>query len=75
MPFEEQIKYIQKGLFSILGEGVQGIFSVEEMNFMITGQEDIDLKDLRENIIYKGEYNENHPLIKMFWEKLLLLHK
>ena len=30
MPFEEQIKYIQKGLFSILGEGVQGIFSVEE---------------------------------------------
>ena len=75
MPFEEQIKYIQKGLFSILGEGVQGIFSVEEMNFMITGQEDIDLKDLRENIIYKGEYNENHPLIKMFWEKLLSWNK
>ena len=75
MPFEEQIKYIQKGLFSILGEGVQGIFSVEEMNFMITGQENIDLKDLRENIIYKGEYNENHPLIKMFWEKLLSWNK
>ena len=75
MPFEEQIKYIQKGLFSILGEGVQGIFSVEEMNFMITGQEDIDLNDLRENIIYKGEYNENHPLIKLFWEKLLSWNK
>ena len=75
MPYEEQIKYIQKGLFSILGEGVQGIFSVEEMNFMITGQEDIDLKDLRENIVYKGEYNENHPVIKMFWEKLITLNK
>ena len=75
MPYEEQIKYIQKGLYSILGEGVQGVFSVEEMNFFITGQEDIDLNDLRENIIYKGEYNENHPLIKLFWEKLYSLNK
>ena len=75
MPFEEQIKYIQKGLFSILGEGVQGVFTVEEMNFFITGQEDIDLKDLRENIIYKGEYNDNHPVIKLFWEKIYSLNK
>ena len=75
MPYEEQIKYIQKGLFSILGEGVHDVFSVEEMNFMITGQDEIDLRDLRENIVYKGEYNENHPIIKMFWEKILSLNK
>ena len=75
MPYEEQIKYIQKGLFQILGEGVQGVFTVEEMNFMLTGQEDIDLRDLKENIVYKGEYNENHPVIKMFWEKLVTLKK
>ena len=75
MPYEEQIKCIQKGLFSILGAGVHDIFSVEEMNFLITGQEDIDLRDLKENIIYKGEYNENHPVIKMFWEKLTNLNK
>ena len=75
MPYEEQIKYIQKGLFSILGDGIQGVFTEEEMNFMISGQDDIDLRDLRENIIYKGEYNENHPVIKMFWEKLVTLNK
>ncbi len=75
MPYEEQIKYIQKGLFSILGEGIQGVFTEEEMNFIISGQDDIDLRDLRENIIYKGEYNENHPVIKMFWEKLVTLNK
>ena len=75
MPYEEQIKYIQKGLFSILGEGIQGVFTEEEMNFIISGQDDIDLRDLRENIIYKGEYNENHPVIKMLWEKLVTLNK
>ena len=75
MPYEEQIKYIQKGLYSILGDGIQGVFTAEEMNFMLSGQEDIDLRDLKENIIYKGEYNENHPIIKMFWEKLVTLNK
>ena len=75
MPYEEQIKYIQKGLFSILGDGIQGVFTEEEMNFMISGQDDIDLRDLKENVIYKGEYNENHPVIKMFWEKLVTLNK
>jgi hypothetical protein len=75
MPYEEQIRYIQKGLSSILGDGLQGVFTEEEMNFIITGQDDIDLRDLKENIIYKGEYNDNHPVIKMFWEKLLTLDK
>ena len=75
MPYEEQIKYIQKGLFSILGDGIQGVFTEEEMNFIISGQDDIDLRDLKENIIYKGEYNENHPVIKMLWEKLVTLNK
>ena len=75
MPYEEQIKYIQKGLFSILGDGIQGVFTEEEMNFIISGQDDIDLRDLKENVIYKGEYNENHPMIKMFWEKLITLNK
>ena len=75
MPYEEQIKYIQKGLYSILGEDIQDIFTVEEMNFFITGQEYIDLRDLKENIIYKGEYNENHPVIQMFWEKLVTMNE
>ena len=75
MPYEEQIKYIRKGLLKILGEEVQGVFTVEEMNFMLTGQENIDLNDLKENIIYKGEFNESHPVIKMFWEKIFTLNK
>ena len=75
MPYDEQIKYTQKGLFSLLEQDVRGIFSVEELNFLITGQENIDLNDWKENTIYKGAYNPNHPVIKMFWDKIGTLQK
>ena len=74
-PYEEQIKYTQKGLFLISSPEVQGVFSVEELNFLLSGQDDIDLKDWKENTIYKGNYNENHPMIKLFWEKISTMKK
>lgn len=67
-PYEEQINQIRKGVESLLGEEIKGIFSIEELNFMISGQQKIDIKDWQENTIYKGEYNKNHPVIKIFWE-------
>ena len=74
-PYEEQMQYIRKGLFSLIGAEVQGVFSVEELNFLLSGLDDIDLNDWKENTIYKGGYNENHPIIKLFWEKLSTLKK
>ena len=75
-PYEEQIKYSQKGLLPLLSKEIQGgVFSVEELNFLISGQENIDLNDWKENTVYKGCYNANHPIIKMFWEKLGSLQK
>ena len=74
-PYEEQIIYSQKGLYSLIGQEVQGIFSVEELNFLITGQDDIDLNDWKENTIYKGIYNEYHPMIILFWQKLSSMNK
>ena len=69
------MQYIRKGLFSLIGAEVQGVFSVEELNFLLSGLDDIDLNDWKENTIYKGGYNENHPIIKLFWEKLSTLKK
>ena len=74
-PYEEQIKYTQKGLFSLVGKEVQGVFSVEELNFLLSGQDEIDLNDWKENTIYKGNYNQNHPMIRMFWDKLSSMKK
>ena len=42
---------------------------------MLSGQDDIDLNDWKENTIYKGGYNENHPLIRMFWEIISKMNK
>ena len=75
MPYEEQIKYTQKGLLSLMGQEVRGVFSVEEINFLLSGQDDIDLNDWKENTIYKGNYNQNHPTIIMFWDKLSRMKK
>ena len=59
MPYEEQIKNTQKGLLSLMGPEVRGVFSVEEINFLLSGQDNIDLNDWKENTIYKGNYNQN----------------
>lgn len=74
-PYEEQIKYTQKGLFSLIGQEPQGIFSDEELKFLLSGQDEIDINDWMENTIYKGEFNQNHPIIKLFWEKIRSLNK
>ena len=69
-PYEEQIKYLHSGVFPILDDNLKGIFSTDELNFLLHGQNKIDLNDWKENTDYKGDYNENHQVIKMFWNKM-----
>ena len=69
-PYEEQIKYLHKGITPILDNNLKGIFSIDELNFLFRGQSEIDIKDWQENTIYKGDYNEEHKVIKMFWDKI-----
>ena len=74
-PYEEHIKYCQMGLKSIFKTSIEGIFDVEEIKFLLSGLDYIDLNDWKENTIYKGCYNANHPVIKMFWQKLESMKK
>ena len=74
-PYEEQIKYCQMGLKSIFKTSIEGIFDVEELKFLLSGLDYIDLNDWKENTIYKGCYNANHPVIKLFWQKLESMKK
>ena len=43
------------------------IFSLEEFDFLISGQNQIDLDDWRINTIYKGIYWESHKVAKYFY--------
>jgi hypothetical protein len=74
-PYEEHIQYLHKGIYSIFEKDLEGIFSVEELLFLLSGQDNIDLNDWQENTIYKGCYNPNHPVIIMFWNKIKSLNK
>ena len=73
-PYEEQIKYLNLGIFPILDDNLKGIFSIDELNFLFHGQSEIDINDWKENTEYKGDYNENHKVIKMFWDKIKTLN-
>lgn len=74
-PYEEQIRHCQKGLKSIFKTSIEGIFSLEELKFLISGLDYIDFNDWKENTIYKGCYNANHPVIKLFWQKIESMNK
>ena len=62
-------------MFIILEDKLSNIFTIDEFNFMLSGQNEIDIKDWKENTIYKGNFNENHPIIKLFWECIENLNK
>ena len=59
----------------MLDDELRNIFSIEEFNFILCGQNEINKKDLKENTIYKGDFNENHKVIKLFWECIESLNK
>ena len=80
---KEELISFKDGFISVIPINFINIFSIEEFNFVLSGQKIINLKDWKYNTIYKGNYNEKSPIIQMFWkvlselnnEKLLLFFK
>ena len=68
-PYEEHIKHFRKGMILINADDKVGnIFTLDEFDFILSGQDEININDWKENTIYKGDFNSNHPVIKNFWE-------
>lgn len=44
------------------------IFSASELDLLICGIPTIDIDDLKKSIVYELPYNENHPVILLFFE-------
>ena len=72
---EKQIKSLQKGLYKFIENSakIHGMFSAEELQFLVSGQMKINLDDWMENTVYKGKYNKDHQIIKWFWKKIKAL--
>jgi hypothetical protein len=67
---KDKISPFIKGIRSLIPIDIISIFSSEEFDFLLSGQSQIDITDWKQNTIYKGFYNEEHPAIKNFWDIL-----
>ena len=59
----KKIDAIVEGFYSVVDNKVLSIFTVDEFDFILSGQMDIDLEDWKKNTIYKGHFNPNHKVI------------
>lgn len=67
---QPKIDAICKGFESLIPIDKINIFSVEEFDFLLSGQNDIDINDWRSSTEYKGGYTEQSESINYFWEAL-----
>ena len=64
LPFEA----FKDGFERVCGGSVLPLFYAQELQAMVTGNEDYDWGELESNCTYKGGYSEHDPTIKLFWE-------
>ena len=50
---------------------VKNLFSYEEMEQLICGQQQLNFEELRDVTLYAQGYSGTHPMIKWLWEIIL----
>merc|ERR1712154_6188 len=65
---EQQIKAFKEGLHILIPHWLISIFTWPELDLLICGMPDIDLKDMMQHTEYHGGVTKNTPQIKWFWE-------
>lgn len=62
-----QITAFCEGFNWLISQDEIKMFSPNELDLLICGIPDIDVKDLEENTLYVEPYSHDHPVIKMFF--------
>lgn len=70
MKVKRSIDSIKKGIYKVIPPELLTIFEPYELEMVLYGVPFIDIKDWKENTIYKSPLNENHKLIKWFWKTM-----
>lgn len=64
-----QSSHFLRGFQQLMEKEWIDMFSEHEIQILISGSlETFDMDDLRSNAHYSGGYDQNHPVIDMFWE-------
>lgn len=62
-----QCRAFQNGLQSIVPRDWLSVFTAEELRLLISGEDRIDVGELRQHTVYGSGYSDSHELIRWFW--------
>lgn len=68
---QEQMQSFLEGFGSIVALHLLKIFDENELELLMCGIQNIDVKDWKRNTLYKGDYYANHVIIQWFWRAVL----
>lgn len=68
---KDQMKAFLEGFGSIVPLNNIKIFDENELELLMCGIQNIDVKDWKRNTLYKGDYYANHVIIQWFWRAVL----
>ena len=69
------VEYIQKGLFTFIPKNILKSINSYELELLICGRPFIDVKEWKENSVYKGKYSKSSSCVKWFWEEIYKLNQ
>ncbi|KAM4734007.1 putative E3 ubiquitin-protein ligase HERC3 [Anableps anableps] len=58
----------KRGFFQVCDRDLVRLFTPKELQEILVGKDFHDWEKLKQNTVYEGEYNADHPVIQMFWE-------
>ncbi|XP_019875224.2 E3 ubiquitin-protein ligase NEDD4 isoform X2 [Aethina tumida] len=68
---QEQMNAFLEGFGELIPLNLVKIFDEHELELLMCGIQHIDVKDWKQNTLYKGDYHSNHIVIQWFWRVVL----
>ncbi|KAL0279413.1 UNVERIFIED_CONTAM: hypothetical protein PYX00_000980 [Menopon gallinae] len=72
---KEQMDAFLEGFSCLVPLNVIKIFDENELELLMCGIQNIDVKDWKQNTLYKGDYHANHIVVQWFWRVVLTFNK
>ncbi|VDI22521.1 E3 ubiquitin-protein ligase HECW2 [Mytilus galloprovincialis] len=66
----EQTESVVRGFNEVLDSRMVAMYDARELELVIAGTVEIDVKDWRRNTEYRSGYHDQHPVIQWFWQAI-----
>ncbi|XP_017781178.1 PREDICTED: E3 ubiquitin-protein ligase Nedd-4 isoform X4 [Nicrophorus vespilloides] len=68
---QDQMNAFLEGFSELVPLAIVKIFDENELELLMCGIQNIDVKDWKVNTLYKGDYHSNHIVVQWFWRVVL----